>query len=57
MKPLTAAVLAALLAGCASAPQKPAETAKPYDFAADPYPSTYQRDRLAAGADAATPPC
>ena len=43
MKPLTAAVLAALLAGCASAPQKPASPAKPYDFAADPYPSTYQR--------------
>ena len=43
MKPLTAAVLAALLAGCASAPQKPATPAKPYDFAADPYPSTYQR--------------
>ena len=42
-KPLTAAVLAALLAGCASAPQKPASPAKPYDFAADPYPSTYQR--------------
>ena len=43
MKPLTAAVLAALLAGCASTPQKPATPAKPYDFAADPYPSTYQR--------------
>lgn len=43
MKPLTAAVLAALLAGCASTPQKPATPTKPYDFAADPYPSTYQR--------------
>ena len=42
MKSLTAAVLAALLAGCASAPQKPAPSAKPYDFAADPYPSTYR---------------
>ena len=42
-KPLTAAVLAALLAGCASAPQKPAAPAKPYDYTANPYPSTYQR--------------
>ena len=43
MKRLTAALAVALLAGCAGAPQKPATTAKPYDFAADPYPSTYQR--------------
>ena len=43
MKRLTAALAVALLAGCASAPQKPATTAKPYDFMADPYPSTYQR--------------
>ena len=43
MKRLTAALAVALLAGCAGAPQKPAATAKPYDFAADPYPSTYQR--------------
>lgn len=42
-KPLTAAVLAALLAGCASAPQKPAAPATPYDYTANPYPSTYQR--------------
>ena len=42
-KPLTAAVLAALLAGCASAPQKPAAPAKSYDYTANPYPSTYQR--------------
>jgi len=42
-KPLTAAVLAALLAGCAGAPQKPAAPAKPYDYTANPYPSTYQR--------------
>ena len=42
-KPLTAAVLAALLAGCASAPQQPAAPAKPYDYTANPYPSTYQR--------------
>ena len=42
-KPLTAAVLAALLAGCASAPQKPATPATPYDYTANPYPSTYQR--------------
>ena len=43
MKRLTAALAVALLAGCASAPQQPAGTAKPYDFAADPYPGTYQR--------------
>ncbi|QIL19692.1 amidohydrolase [Thermomonas sp. HDW16] len=43
MKRLTAALAVALLAGCAGTPQKPAATAKPYDFAADPYPSTYQR--------------
>ncbi|WP_449446427.1 amidohydrolase [Thermomonas brevis] len=44
MKPLIAALAAALLAGCASAPaSKPAVAAKPYDFAADPYPSTYRR--------------
>ena len=42
-KPLTAAVLAALLAGCAGAPQKPAAPAKSYDYTANPYPSTYQR--------------
>ncbi|MBN8261233.1 MAG: amidohydrolase [Xanthomonadales bacterium] len=42
-KPLTAAVLAALLAGCASTPQKPATPATPYDYTANPYPSTYQR--------------
>ena len=45
-KPLTAALAAALLAGCASAPPpKTAATgAKPdLGFAADPYPSTYQR--------------
>ena len=42
-KPLTAAVLAALLAGCASAPQNPAAPAKSYDYTANPYPSTYQR--------------
>ncbi|WP_240097363.1 amidohydrolase [Thermomonas flagellata] len=42
MKPIAAAVLAALLAGCAGAPQKPAAAGKPYDFAADPYPSTYR---------------
>ncbi|HTL15576.1 MAG TPA: amidohydrolase [Thermomonas sp.] len=42
-KPITAALAAALLAGCAAAPQKPAAPATPYDFAADPYPSTYQR--------------
>ena len=42
-KPLTAAVLAALLAGCASAPQKPSAPAKSYDYTANPYPSTYQR--------------
>ena len=43
MKPLTAAMLAALLTACASAPQTPAASARPYDFAADPYPSTYRR--------------
>ena len=45
-KPLTAALTAALLAGCASVPPpKPATTdAKPdAGFTADPYPSTYQR--------------
>ena len=42
-KPLTAAVLAALLAGCASTPQQPAAPATPYDYTANPYPSTYQR--------------
>ena len=44
-KPLTAALAVALLAGCASAPQKPANPdAKPdLGFAADPYPSTYKR--------------
>jgi imidazolonepropionase-like amidohydrolase len=42
-KPNTAALAAALLAGCASAPQTASAPAKPYDFAADPYPSTYQR--------------
>lgn len=42
-KPLTTAVLAALLAGCASTPQKPATPATPYDYTANPYPSTYQR--------------
>ncbi len=44
MKSLSTAMLAVLLAGCASTPQKaPPSSAKPYDFAADPYPSTYQR--------------
>jgi imidazolonepropionase-like amidohydrolase len=43
MKPLPAAVLVALLAGCASAPQKSAAPATPYDYTANPYPSTYQR--------------
>lgn len=43
MKPLSAAVLAVLLASCASTPHKPSAAAKPYNFAADPYPSTYQR--------------
>ena len=45
-KPLTAALAAALLAGCASAPPpKPAKAeARPdLGFAADPYPSTYRR--------------
>lgn len=50
MKPLPIAMLAVLLAGCASVPQTtpqgaartPAVPAKPYDFAADPYPSTYR---------------
>ena len=45
MKPLTAALAAALLAGCASAPPpKPTTNAKlDLGFAADPYPSTYAR--------------
>jgi len=43
MKRLTAALAVTLLAGCASTPQKPAAPTKPYDFAADPYPSTYRR--------------
>ena len=43
MKPLTAALAVALLAGCAGTPPKSAATDKPYDFAADPYPATYQR--------------
>lgn len=43
MKPRSAAALAILLAGCASAPPKTTATIKPFDFAADPYPSTYQR--------------
>lgn len=43
MKPRSAAALAILLAGCASAPPKTTAAIKPFDFAADPYPSTYQR--------------
>ncbi|MCR6495563.1 hypothetical protein LJB71_04510 [Thermomonas sp. S9] len=44
MRALPTTLLALLLAGCASTPQKaPPSSAKPYDFAADPYPSTYQR--------------
>ncbi|MES2857928.1 MAG: amidohydrolase family protein [Pseudomonadota bacterium] len=45
MKPMTAALAAALLAGCASAPApKPDRDATPdLGFAADPYPTTYRR--------------
>ena len=42
MKPLIAAFAAALLAGCASAPQHPAKPSD-FGFTADPYPSTYHR--------------
>ncbi len=42
-KRLTAAIAAALLAGCASAPPKSASSGPAYDFAQDPYPSTYRR--------------
>jgi len=42
MRVLTTALLAVLLAGCASAPTSSQAPAKPYDFAADPYPSTYR---------------
>lgn len=42
-KPTLLAAAAALLVGCASAPQKAAAPATAYNFAADPYPSTYQR--------------
>lgn len=43
MKPLYIALAAALLAGCASTPQKPAATTATPGFTADPYPTTYQR--------------
>lgn len=56
-KPLTAAVLAALLAGCASAPQKPAAPAKSYDYTANPYPSTYQRVASPPGIPTRRSPC
>lgn len=42
MRVLTTALLAVLLAGCASTPTSSQAPAKPYDFAADPYPSTYR---------------
>ena len=42
MKPLIAALAAALLAGCASVPQHQDKPAG-FDFTADPYPSTYHR--------------
>ena len=43
-KPLTVAIAAAFLAGCASAPPPKPTAAKPdAGFTADPYPSTYQR--------------
>ena len=38
-----AALAAAIMAGCASAPPPKAGKAAPYSFTADPYPSTYQR--------------
>ncbi|MBA3487478.1 MAG: amidohydrolase family protein, partial [Lysobacter sp.] len=45
MKPMTAALAAALLAGCASAPSTKPTSAAAADlgFTADPYPSTYRR--------------
>ncbi len=45
MKPMIAALAAALLAGCASAPPSKPNTAAAADlgFTADPYPSTYTR--------------
>ncbi|SHF10508.1 amidohydrolase [Thermomonas hydrothermalis] len=42
MRVLTTALLAVLLVGCASTPTSSQAPAKPYDFAADPYPSTYR---------------
>ena len=45
LKPACAVLALTLLCACASAPPRSSQAAprKPYDFAADPYPSTYRR--------------